>query len=70
MTMTPEMKAVTPIYTYADTRAQASASWLQSVFDEKELHHRTGCPFHASYLPARFHWLGQTRPEVVRRTAR
>lgn len=63
-------KAITPIYTYADTRAQASVTWLRSMFDEKELHHRTGCPFHASYLPARFHWLEQTRPEVIRRTER
>jgi gluconokinase len=62
--------ASTPIYTYADTRAETSASWLKTVFDEKEIHHRTGCYLHSSYLPARFHWLGQTRPELIRQTER
>ncbi len=62
--------ALTPIYTYADTRAETSARWLKTVFDEKEIHHRTGCYLHSSYLPARFHWLEQTRPELIRQTER
>ncbi len=61
---------LTPIYTYADTRAESSTAWLKTAFDEAELHNLTGCRFHSSYLPARFHWLGQTRPEVIRRTER
>ncbi len=61
---------LTPLYTYADTRAEASTAWLKTAFDETKLHNRTGCRFHSSYLPARFHWLGQSRPEVIRQTAR
>jgi gluconokinase len=61
---------LTPIYTYADTRAESSVAWLKAAFDEKDVHHRTGCRFHSSYLPARFHWLGQIRPDVIRRAHR
>ena len=63
-------KALTPIYTYADTRAEAAVDWLKTRYDEKACHHRTGCHFHSSYLPARFHWLGQTRPELMRQADR
>ena len=59
-------RAVTPLYTYADARADADARKLQTEFDESEIHDRTGCRLHTSYLPARLRWLGRTRPDLVR----
>ena len=63
-------KPVTPLFTYADTRAETAVGWLQAEFDQKEVHDRTGCHFHSSYLPARFRWLGQTQPDLIRRVER
>ena len=51
--------ATTPVLSWADTRAAQSASFLKSRFDENEFHRRTGCRFHASYWPAKLHWLKQ-----------
>jgi gluconokinase len=58
----------TPVYTYADSRAEPDAAALRTELDEKEVHDRTGCRFHTSYLPARFRWLNRTNSEVVQRT--
>ena len=63
-------KPLTPIFTYADTRAEQEVAWLKANFDEREVHDRTGCHFHSSYLPARFRWLGQSQPDLIRRTER
>ena len=63
-------KPLTPIFTYADTRAEQQVTWLKANFDEREIHDRTGCHFHSSYLPARFRWLGQTQPDLIRRAER
>ena len=43
---------LTPVFTYADTHAKNEVVWPQTEFDETEVHDRTGCHFHASYLPA------------------
>jgi gluconokinase len=63
-------KPLTPIFTYADTRAEQEVAWLKANFDERKVHDRTGCHFHSSYLPARFRWLGQSQPDLIRRTER
>jgi gluconokinase len=63
-------RPLTPIFTYADTRAEEQVPRLRIEFDEAAVHARTGCHFHSSYLPARFRWLEGTRPELVRRVAR
>ncbi|MDP6713482.1 MAG: gluconokinase [SAR202 cluster bacterium] len=55
----------TPIYTYADTRSQQDVDTLKALIDEAEVHQRTGCVQHPSYLPARFIWLQRTNPEVA-----
>ena len=62
-------RPLTPVFTYADTRAESEVAWLGQQFDETAVHDRTGCHFHSSYLPARFRWLGQTQPDVIRRAA-
>ncbi|MBI3361205.1 MAG: hypothetical protein HY023_08855, partial [Chloroflexi bacterium] len=58
-------QAITPIYTYADTRAAPDADRLRETMSEVEIHDRVGTMIHASYLPARFAWLARTRPALV-----
>jgi gluconokinase len=60
-----EGEAITPVFTYADTRPTQEALWLRNNFDEAMFHQRTGCIFHPSYLPSRFVWLQRTHPEVL-----
>ena len=63
-------RATTPLITYADTRAADEAAALRGELDEAEVHDRTGCLFHPSYLPSRFRWLARTKPEILQSTAR
>ena len=63
-------RAVTPLTTYADTRAEKEVAGLQADFDEASVHDRTGCRFHPSYLPARFRWMARVHLEWLRRVAR
>ena len=42
---------VTPLYTYADTRARREAQELRHELDFAEVYQRTGCPLHTSYMP-------------------
>ena len=65
-----ENRAVTPLTTYADTRAEGEVQSLKSDFNEGEVHDRTGCRFHPSYLPARFLWLARSNPKLFGRAAR
>ena len=59
---------LTPVYTYADTRAADDARELQQQADEMEALQRTGCRIRANYWPARLAWLRRTQPDVFRRT--
>ncbi len=63
-------RPLTPVFTYADTRAEKEADRLRSEFDESAIHDRTGCHIHASYLPARFRWLAKSRPDVFHQVDR
>jgi gluconokinase len=63
-------RAVTPLTTYADTRADSEVAALRGDFDETAVHNRTGCRFHPSYLPARFRWLARTHPDLFQQVAR
>ena len=63
-------KPLTPVFTYADGRAEKEAARLRTEVDESEVHDRTGCHIHTSYLPARFRWLATSRPDVFRRVDR
>jgi gluconokinase len=55
---------VTPVITWEDTRPYESALQLRKQLDERTLHRRTGTRFHASYWPAKLHWLAQYQPQV------
>ena len=63
-------KAVTPLVLYGDTRAAPQAAALRARLDEEYFHQRTGTRFHSSYLPARFLWWQQEKPEEFARVRR
>jgi gluconokinase len=63
-------RPLTPVFTYADTRAENEVARLRAEFDETEIHDRTGCHFHSSYLPARLRWLSRSRSDVFRQVHR
>jgi len=65
-----EGRAISPVYTYADTRPTPDVETLRAHFNEREVHRRTGCLFHTSYLPARFLWLSRTHPQLLERARR
>jgi gluconokinase len=46
-------RPVTPLLTWADTRAETFVSSLQGLLRESSVHDRTGCHFHSSYWPAK-----------------
>ncbi|WP_138758995.1 gluconokinase [Modestobacter altitudinis] len=53
-------RAVSPCYTYADSRCGRQVTALRSELDEAQVQQRTGCRLHSSYLPARLRWLRET----------
>ncbi len=57
-------RAVTPLLSWADTRARAQAERLQQDLDEAAYHARTGCVLHTSYWPAKLRWLHETQAET------
>ena len=63
-------QAVTPLYTWADTRPSAAANRLNAVLDTRSIHARTGCAIHPSYFPARLAWLAETEPALVSRVTK
>lgn len=60
--------AITPVYTWADTRSRTAVADLRDRFDEHRVHERTGAVFHSSYWPAKIAWLRSEQPDLVRRT--
>lgn len=53
-------EAITPCYTYADSRSSAQVNYLKSILNEDDTQQRTGTRQHTGYLPSRFLWLKQT----------
>lgn len=62
--------AISPCFTYADSRNSAQVERLRAELEETRFHQSTGVPFHSSYIPARLLWLNETHPELFRTTAR
>lgn len=60
--MDGEGKALTPVYSWGDTRATAAADRLHSELDAQAAHVRTGCFFHSSYPAAKLLWLRHRDP--------
>lgn len=63
-------RPTTPVLTWADTRARGAAAALRAELDPVATHARTGCTFHASYLPAKLRYLRDADPIAFARTAR
>ena len=60
---------LTPIFTWADSRAVTAARELRKQFDETRVHSRTGCRLHTSYWPAKLRWLRNDSPALFRKVA-
>jgi len=63
-------RALTPIYTWADSRCRPDAQALRKSAGEKAIHTRTGCMVRASFWPAKLLWLRRTEPRLFRGVAR
>jgi gluconokinase len=63
-------RALTPIYTWADSRCREDAARLRREFSERAVHGRTGCMLRSSYWPAKLLWLRRTRPKFFAHVAR
>lgn len=59
--------AVTPVFTYADSRGAREVAELRAKFDERATHQRVGAMFHTSYLPARILWIEHARSDEMKR---
>lgn len=63
-------RAVTPIYSWNETRSRADADRLAEQLGVEWVHSRTGALPHASYFPAKLLWLKRTMPELYAGAAR
>lgn len=63
-------RAISPCYTYADSRSRAQVEQLRREVDERAYHARTGVRLHTSYLPSRILWLRQEHPDLLARADR
>ncbi len=63
-------RAITPIYTWADSRCRDDAARLRTEMSERDYHKQTGCMLRASFWPAKLRWLARTKPRVFRQKAR
>lgn len=63
-------QAITPCWTYADSRCAEDVATLRNELDETAVQQRTGTRLHSSYLAARFRWLQRTDPALVARVRR
>src|SRR6266404_2114975 len=62
-------RALTPIYTWADSRCREDAARLRAEFSERTVHTRTGCMLRSSYWPAKLLWLRRTQPRLFARVS-
>lgn len=62
--------AITPCYTYADSRCGPQVTALRRELDEAAVQQRTGCRLHSSYLAPRLRWLRETDPGTFGRVRR
>lgn len=62
-------RALTPCFTYADSRSAAFVQQLRDRLDEAVVQQRTGTRLHTSYVAPRLLWLGETQPDLVARVS-
>ena len=63
-------RAITPLWTWADTRSASAARLLRQQSNEPAIWQRTGCPIHSAYWPARMRWLAAEQPDLFARVQR
>jgi gluconokinase len=63
-------RAITPVYTWADSRCAEDAVRLRQEFDERKIHARTGCMLRASFWPAKLRWLRRTEARLFQHVFR
>jgi gluconokinase len=64
-----QLRPITPIFTWADSRAVNDAAGLRQKSSEKQTQARTGCMLRSTFWPAKLLWLKRTRPQLFRRVA-
>src|SRR5688572_16569633 len=64
------MRPLTPVLTWADTRAASAAAELRDALDEDAVRGRVGAALHASYFPAKLRWLHAAEPSALARARR
>ncbi|HEY3330040.1 MAG TPA: gluconokinase [Capsulimonadaceae bacterium] len=57
-------RALTPLFSWADTRASSHVPQLRELFDATQYHQSTGAELHPCFWPAKLLWLRDERPEV------
>ncbi len=65
-----KFRALTPVFTYADTRSADDVEHLRTLVDVEATHQRTGCIPHTAYQPGRLRWLKRTDPSLFDSVAR
>jgi gluconokinase len=65
-----QSRPITPIFTWADSRAVEDARALRDEFSEREIHARTGCMLRSTFWPAKLRWLKRTQPRLFQRVAK
>jgi gluconokinase len=63
-------RAITPVYTWADSRCRKEAQLLRKNRGEEVLHARTGCMARTSFWPAKLLWLRKTKSGLFRKVVR
>lgn len=59
--------ALTPVYTWADSRCREDAAVLRRMLDEEVVHEQTGCMLRSSFWPAKLRWLKRTQKGLFRK---
>ncbi len=63
-------RALTPLYSWADTRSSDRVPRLKHLFDPLSYHQTTGAELHPCFWPAKLLWLRQNQPDLFRATTR
>lgn len=63
-------RPLTPVFTWADSRATRDAAELRQEFDERQIQAETGCMLRASFWPAKLRWLRRTNERLFRSVKR
>lgn len=65
-----DMRPVTPIYMWGDTRSRFAAADIRAEIDVEAYRQECGVTVHSSYWPAKLRWLREGSPETFSRVVR